>query len=341
MTTHEGEAPIDTRWSSRALAIAEPLFLLAGLSIVAAQLAPLLGLATRADRDALLFGEAGPQWLPAAIAETEWLSLRFGLTLLIAWAIAAWRGGPTRREASLSTGGQSPLKLIGIGIGVCLVMFIPIRAAMAIDFYVPLGDHTPMWDLFPQNEMTWEFWVFMAASSFVIVPIVEELFFRAYMLGRFRENFSAGGAAILTTVLFWVAHGQYLTGDPYLSFHSVMLFIGAFIMAWVTLKTGSVIPALSAHVLFNVPGQFAWHAGWVVAALIVLVAWRRTAWAYAKDMIALLASTREWIFLLTAALVIVALAFAIRSDPNIRYAAIGLFLLLFLASLVRRRRKAQ
>lgn len=331
---------IDRRWSSRALAIAEPLFLLVAISLLAAQLAPLIGLANRDDRDAVLFGNAGPDWVSAAIAESEWLGLRFGLTLLAAWAISAWRGGPTRREASLSTGGRSLLNLIGIGLGVSLVITMPVRAAMAIDMYYPLGERTPMWDLMAQTDWTPQFWLFMAASSFVIVPIVEELFFRAYMLGRFRENFTLGGAAILTAVLFWVSHGQYLTGDPYLAFHSVNVLVGALVLAWVTLHTGSIIPALTAHMLFNIPGQFAWHAGWVVAAIIVLIAWRRTAWSYTKEIVSLLATTREWLFLIVAAAAVGVLVTVIRAEPNARLIAVGIFSMLFVANLVRRRRRA-
>lgn len=330
---------IDRRWSSRALAVAEPLFLLVAISLTAAQLAPLIGLANRDDRNALLFGENGPDWLAAAIAESEWLGVRFGMTLLAAWAIAAWRGGPTRREASLSTGGHSIIALMAMGVGVCLVMLLPVRLAMAIDFHIPLGERTPMWDLMARSEWTPEFWLFMAASSFVIVPIVEELFFRGYMLGRFRENFTAGGAALLTAVLFWISHGQYITGDPYLAFHSVNVLLGAIVMAWMTLKTGSLIPALTAHVLFNVPGQFAWNAGWVALALVVLVAWRGTAWRYLKEIFALLATTREWLFLLVAAVIVTSLVVLIRAEPNARFVAVGVFFLLFVASLVRRRRR--
>jgi membrane protease YdiL (CAAX protease family) len=330
---------IDRRWSSRTLAVAEPLFLLVAISLIAAQLAPLIGLATRADRNAILFGEGPPDWLAAAIAESEWLGLRFGLTLLAAWAIAAWRGGPTRREASLSTGGHSVIALIAMGMGVCLVMLLPVRLATAIDFYHPLGERTPMWDLMARSEWTPEFWLFMAASSFVIVPIVEELFFRAYMLGRFRENFTAGGAALLTAVLFWIAHGQYITGDPYLAFHSVSVLLCSIVMAWMTLKTGSLIPVLTAHVLFNIPGQFAWNAGWVVVALVTLVAWRRTAWRYLKEIFALLATTREWLFLLVAAAAVTALVVLIRAEPNARFVAVGVFFLLFIGGLLRRRRR--
>lgn len=330
--------PSDTRWSSRALAIAEPLFLLVAFSLIATQVAPLIGLATRAGRDALLFGEGGPQWFNAAIAESQWLSLRFGLTLAVAWAVAAWRGGPTRREASLSTGGHSLIGLIALGVGVCLVTLLPVRLATAIDFYYPLGDKTPMWALFEHAEMNFEFWLFMAASSFVIVPIVEEVFFRSYMLGRFRENFTAGGAVLLSSVLFWVAHGQYLTGDPYLAFHSLFAFIGALVLAWLTIRAGSIIPAITAHALQNVPGTFAFHAGWVVLGLIVAIAWRRSAWRYLKEFVALIATTREWLFLLVAGLAVTALVTAIRSDPRATYAAAGVFLLLFLASLARRRK---
>lgn len=329
--------PRDPRFTSKVFAVAETLFLLAGFSLIAAQIAPLIGVPTRGDRNALLFGDGTPQWLAAAEAETMWLCLRFGLTLLVAWAICAWRRGPTRREASLSLGGRSPLELIGFGLGVCAVAQAPLHALWVAHLIHPIGQNTEMWSLFQRSEWTLEFWLFMAASSFVLVPIVEELFFRGYMLGRLRETFSAGGAVVLGGVLFWVSHGQYLSTDPFLMAHSISALVVATILGWMTFRTGSLVPALTAHVAFNIPGNIAFHAAWVVAALAILLIWRRTAWRLLIDYGRLIASTREWLFLIGAGAIVVAIVLLLRAEPRVLYPAVGAFLLLALASIARRR----
>lgn len=329
---------IDPRVSSKVLAVAETLLLLVGFSLIAAQIAPLIGVPTREDRNALLFGDGPPQWLAAAEAETLWLVLRFGLTLLAAWAICAWRRGPTRREASLSFGGRSPLELIGLGLGVCIVMQAPLHAMWAVHLVHPLGQNTEMWALFQRSEWTLEFWLFMAASSFVLVPIVEELFFRGYMLGRLGENFSAGGAVLLCGVLFWVSHGQYLSTDPFLLAHSVSTLVGATILGWLTLRTGSLVPALTAHVAFNIPGNIVFHGAWVAAAFAILLIWRKTTWRLLVDYARLIASTREWLFLIGAGAAVLGLVLLLRAEPRALYPAIGVFLLLALASIARRRK---
>ncbi|GAM96688.1 hypothetical protein U91I_00308 [alpha proteobacterium U9-1i] len=327
----------DTRISSRMFGIAETLFLLAGFSLIAGQLAPLIGVPTRSDRNALLFDTPIPQWFAAAEAEAQWLGLRFGLTLLAAWLICAWRRGPTRREAGLSFGDRSPLALIGLGLGVCLVVLIPVHVAQAIHSVHPLGANTPMWDLFARNEWTPDFWLFMAASSFVLVPIVEELFFRSYMVSRLRENFSAGGAVILSAILFWVSHGQYLNTDPYLMMFSISALIGASMLAWMMVYTGSVLPAVAAHMLLNIPGDTWYHVGWVIAGVAILICYRRTAARLFMDYARLIASTREWLLLVAVGAVMFALVLFIRSEPRSVYPVAGLFLLLALASLTRRR----
>lgn len=330
--------PRDPRASSKVFAIAATLLLLAGSSIIAAQVAPLIGVPTREDRNALLFGDGPPQWLAAAEAETMWLILRFGLTLLVAWAICAWRRGPTRREASLSLGGRSAPELIGLGLGVCIVMQAPLHALWTVHLVYPLGQNTEMWALFQRSEWSWEFWLFTAASSFALVPIVEELFFRGYMLGRLRENFSVGGAVLLCAVLFWVSHGQYLSTDPFLLAHSVSTLIGATVLGWITLRTGSLVPALTAHVAFNIPGNIIFHAAWIVAALAILLFWRRSAWRLLVDYARLIASTREWLFLIGAGAVVLGIVLLLRAEPRALYPAIGVFALLALASLTRRRK---
>lgn len=329
-------SPEDPKLAGRLTAFAETALLLVAGSLIAAALAPLLGFATRDGRDVLLYGEGGPQWLTAAGAEAQWLLLRFGLTLFVAWLICWWIGGPSRKLAGLSRGGRSLPDLIGFGVVMGVLLAAPPFGLRVLNEMLAIGDGTPFWRLMAQSEWTPAFWLFMAASSFIIVPIVEELFFRSYMLGRYRMHFTAGGAVLLSAAVFWVSHGQYIQADLNLIINSALAFVSAAILAWSVIRTGSVLPAIVAHMIFNLPMSQPFLIGVVVLALLlVIVLWRRIG-AAAADFFRTLASTREWIFLGVLVVVLAALAFAVRAYDGAVLPLVGAFVLLALWGLIRR-----
>lgn len=329
-------SPEDPKLAGRLTAFAETALLLVAGSLIAAALAPLMGFATRDARDVLLYGEGGPQWLAAAGAEAQWLLLRFGLTLFVAWLICWWIGGPSRKLAGLSRGGRSLPDLIGFGVVMGVLLAAPPFGLRVLNEMLAIGDGTPFWRLMAQSEWTPAFWLFMAASSFIIVPIVEELFFRSYMLGRYRMHFTAGGAVLLSAAVFWVSHGQYIQADLNLIINSALAFVSAAILAWSVIRTGSVLPAIVAHMIFNLPMSQPFLIGVVVLALLlVIVLWRRIG-AAAADFFRTLASTREWIFLGVLVVVLAALAFAVRAYDGAVLPLVGAFVLLALWGLVRR-----
>lgn len=328
--------PEDPKLIGRLSAFAETALLLIGGSLAARALADVFALGNREQRDALLYGASGPQWLPAASEEAQWLLLRFGLTLIIAWLIAWWLGGPKRQLAGITRGERSWGDLIGFGIVMGVLLAAPAFGGRVLNDMYGFGENTPFWDLMARHPWTLEFWIYMAASSFVIVPIVEELFFRAYQLGRFRMHFSAGGAVLLSAAFFWVSHGQYLRPDPYLLANSALVFVGAAIMAWSVVRTGSIVPVMIAHVIFNIPMTQPFQIGVVVLALLLIAVLFGRLRAATADFFKTLASTREWLFLVGMTLVLAACAFLVRTYEQALLPLIGVFALVVLWGLVRR-----
>jgi len=84
-------------------------------------------------------------------------------------------------------------------------------------------------------------------------PVPEEFFTRGYLLGRARESFSAGGSLLVATVFFTVAHGQYRHTDTLAIGAQVSLLVWAAIAAYSVLRTASLVPAIIAHAIINVP----------------------------------------------------------------------------------------
>lgn len=84
-------------------------------------------------------------------------------------------------------------------------------------------------------------------TTFVFIvlvgPIVEELFFRGWMLGCFLRRYSVR-TSILTSALLFAAFHM----DPW---YALMVFPLGLFFGWLVVRTNSLIPALIGHVIVN------------------------------------------------------------------------------------------
>jgi membrane protease YdiL (CAAX protease family) len=76
-----------------------------------------------------------------------------------------------------------------------------------------------------------------------LAPVGEELFFRGFMLTRLRQVWRAGPAIVVTALAFGLIHGEWVHG---LLATGIGLYLGL-----VTVRSGSVIPAVICHVANN------------------------------------------------------------------------------------------
>ncbi|MFW9778985.1 MAG: lysostaphin resistance A-like protein [Candidatus Heimdallarchaeota archaeon] len=105
------------------------------------------------------------------------------------------------------------------------------------------------------SNATWsvEFWIYMAVGSFILPPILEELFFRGYVQTRLSEDFGEAPAILLTTLFFSFGHVQYL----YFGFFGLgtilVNFLSIFLFGYLYYRTKSLVPGIIAHVIVNFP----------------------------------------------------------------------------------------
>jgi hypothetical protein len=96
----------------------------------------------------------------------------------------------------------------------------------------------------------------MAVGSFLLIPLVEEFFYRGYVQVRLGEDFDAPTAILVAALFFEFSHGQYyLTLSPWTV---GMLLTGVFSsLAWgyVFYRTRSLIAPIVAHALINFPAR--------------------------------------------------------------------------------------
>lgn len=92
--------------------------------------------------------------------------------------------------------------------------------------------------------------------------IHEEMVYRGILLGLLvqilKPNTLIHPAILITSMLFGMAHGLFLSADFNVIFN-MEAFLGTMVLgmiwAWITLKTGSILLALASHNLGNVTGS--------------------------------------------------------------------------------------
>ena len=77
----------------------------------------------------------------------------------------------------------------------------------------------------------------------VLAPLSEELFYRGMIYPVLRKYLGPAGGAVLAGILFGLAH--------YDLWRTIPLAIGGMVLCWIYEKTGSILPAMIAHGVWN------------------------------------------------------------------------------------------
>lgn len=162
----------------------------------------------------------------------------------IAWLSA--RGADAAALGFRSPGFGATIRLAAGGVA--LVQFPLLLVAAALNAIVPY-EH-PILE-FLDNARGPAAAMMVIVSAVVIAPLAEEFFFRRVLQGWLEKRFAArpGVAVLLTSAVFAAAHcGQGLAFLP--------LFPLAIVLGVITERTGSILPAVVLHALFNAVGVF-------------------------------------------------------------------------------------
>lgn len=100
----------------------------------------------------------------------------------------------------------------------------------------------PLINLFLEEKNIWT----LVFSAFIIVfigPLVEEVFFRGFAYNAIKKKWGVKQAIVVTAVVFAAMHG--------LGFGLLPIMILGLLLAYSYEKTGSLIPAVTIHILHN------------------------------------------------------------------------------------------
>lgn len=132
-----------------------------------------------------------------------------------------------------------------LAVGILLVAFIA-AASLAIslaDWLIPGFDanQAQTTEFASANTQTQKTLAFIALV--LIPPVLEETIFRGFMLAAFAKSFGYVWGAILSSVIFALAHGQANVG--------VYTFVLGLVLCAMYIKFRSIIPGIMLHMVNN------------------------------------------------------------------------------------------
>jgi uncharacterized protein len=224
----------------------------AGLGFVVGQLASaiLLELVALVNGHASQVSQLASRTVPPAwVVVTELVGLWLGFVGGVLTASRLRGSGSIRRDMGLSI--QPRDVPIGAAVGLAgqllllPVLYIPLQHAVS---NLNKRLQQPAQHLtggFPGSDI-----VVIAVLTIVVVPVVEELFFRGLVLGAFRRLFRGAGpvlgtalAAVTTGVIFGLAHFELL--------ELLGLAVFGVILSYMAIRFGRLGPSIFAHATFN------------------------------------------------------------------------------------------
>jgi membrane protease YdiL (CAAX protease family) len=271
------------RWAGRIAAVLEVVAVLVGGSLLARAVSNSVGLArSRALINALPDG-ATPDFLAMAWVSALDLLIKYGVMFGLAFAIGWWHRRRPLRAYGLTLAGRSLAQHAGTGWLLFAVAFLPVAALMVLASFVSLGAGPEHWSVF-SYEWNFGFWVFMAVSSFALVPILEELFVRGYIQTRLIEDFGAAGGILITAFVFAFSHTQYFR----LSVMSIGTLAGivfsSFLAGYVFYRTRSLLPVVIAHAITNIPLRGTAEIAMLGLMVMTIILFREPIVAYGRAL---------------------------------------------------------
>jgi membrane protease YdiL (CAAX protease family) len=113
---------------------------------------------------------------------------------------------------------------------------------------------------FVLSEGPASFALLLFAAGF-LAPCVEELFFRGFLFGLYRERHSTWVAYLASGILFTLLHLEPTRMNlAQMAGLSVGIFLLATVLAWLYQRTGSLYPSMLAHAINNATGLILFYA---------------------------------------------------------------------------------
>jgi membrane protease YdiL (CAAX protease family) len=236
------------------------------------------------------------------LVEGLFIAIKFAFALFIGYLFLKRCYGMGLADVGITRADQKLSVLLVRGFVLGCVAALPWLVLMAVNSVAPLGEGVAGWQAIEDAPFDIGFVVFALAAMVLIPPLMEECVMRGYMRGRLQIDFGPAGAAIISSVLFVLAHGHFYGSDAVLAGTQVTLFFAFTVLAYDTYRSGSVIPAIVAHAMINLPiHRDIVGMGTAIIIVIVVLMITRSAVAagiaeFRRDWAATEAKTNVWLW---------------------------------------------
>ena len=120
-----------------------------------------------------------------------------------------------------------------------IFVVLPIHAVITI-FLFPEAEQQEIITMFEDASDT--SLALLAFSVAILTPFAEELLFRGFILGMLLKRYSDTQSIVISSLIFAIAH------EP---IAMVLAFGGGLLYGWVRVRTGSILPGMIAHAIWN------------------------------------------------------------------------------------------
>lgn len=164
--------------------------------------------------------------------------------LVLALILYRWRGAGARAAGLIPVRvGRIVLIAVAVAVPLLLLSLIHEMAFVHIAGREPRSNVEPLLQALFADGASPGLVLGLILTVVVIAPVVEETIYRGVVYRAFRDRAGVPLAIVLSGLLFSIAH---LEPD-----HLLALWLIGGTLAWVTERTGSIIPSMAAHGLFN------------------------------------------------------------------------------------------
>ena len=120
-----------------------------------------------------------------------------------------------------------------------IFVVLPIHAVITI-FLFPEAEQQEVITMFEDASDT--SLALLAFSVAILTPFAEELLFRGFILGMLLKRYSNTQSIVISSLIFAIAH------EP---IAMALAFGGGLLYGWVRVRTGSILPGMIAHAIWN------------------------------------------------------------------------------------------
>jgi membrane protease YdiL (CAAX protease family) len=188
-------------------------------------------------------------WLDtSAVSQFALIALAEGITLYLLWLFLRSRKA-TFRDLGLRMPVLRDIGYAVLGFAAWLLLYMVIVSF--VKSIVPSLNLDQKQELGFSDSTGGSALTYVFISLVLLPPFVEEIVARGFLYGGLRTKLSKLSAALITSVLFAMAHLQWGSGAPLLWVAAIDTFILSMVLVYLRERTGGLVASMGTHMLKN------------------------------------------------------------------------------------------